>query len=132
MEIKDAVGADNIKIFGLTAHETADFYMHGGYNASATAAEDPRLTLLLQQLVNGFFKSTGKDFWGIYDAMLRHNDEYFVLKDFGPYVQAWKELTALHKDKSAWNGISLVNIAMSGYFSSDRTIAEYAKDIWKI
>ena len=64
--------------------------------------------------------------------MLKHNDEYFVLKDFASYVQAWKELTAVHGDKQAWNRISLANIARSGYFSSDRSIAEYAEDIWKI
>ena len=132
VEIKEVVGDENIKIFGLTADQTAKFYMEGGYSASQTAAEDPRLTLMLNQLVNGTFSASGKDFWGIYDAMLKHNDEYFVLKDFGPYVQAWKELTALHSDKQAWNLISLANIAKSGYFSSDRSIAEYAKDIWKI
>ena len=132
VEIKEVVGDENIKIFGLTADETAAFYMQGGYSASQTAAEDPRLTLMLNQLVNGFFSSCGTDFWGIYDAMLKHNDEYFVLKDFASYVQAWKELTAVHGDKQAWNRISLANIARSGYFSSDRSIAEYAEDIWKI
>ena len=86
----------------------------------------------MSQLVDGTFAASGANFWGIYDAMLRHNDEYFVLKDFGPYVKAWNELTALHGNKNDWNRISLVNIAKSGCFSSDRTISEYADDIWHI
>ena len=132
VEIKEVVGDENIKIFGLTADETMRFYREGGYSASQTAANDPRLTLMLNQLVNGFFQKSGMNFWGIYDAMLKHNDSYFVLKDFDSYVKAWKELTDIHADRTKWNGISLVNIAKSGYFSSDRTIKEYAEDIWKI
>ena len=132
VEIRDVVGDGNIKIFGLTADETSAIYRNGGYNSQQTADADPRLKKMMSQLVDGTFAASGANFWGIYDAMLRHNDEYFVLKDFGPYVKAWNELTALHGNKNDWNRISLVNIAKSGCFSSDRTISEYADDIWHI
>jgi starch phosphorylase len=55
-----------------------------------------------------------------------------VLKDFDDYVRTWKSMCELYQDKSAWNRISLVNIAKAGFFSSDRTIAEYARDIWNV
>jgi starch phosphorylase len=64
--------------------------------------------------------------------LLTYNDEYFVLKDFDDYVRTWKGMCELHQDKAAWNRISLTNIAKAGFFSSDRTIAEYAKDIWNV
>ena len=132
VEIKEAVGDENIKIFGLTADQTAAYYRNGGYNASQTANEDGRLSRMMSQLVDGTFNASGTSFWGIYDSMLRHNDSYFVLKDFDAYVRAWNELTQLHKNISEWNKISLTNIARSGVFSSDRTIAEYARDIWHV
>ncbi|MCX4266022.1 MAG: glycogen/starch/alpha-glucan phosphorylase, partial [Firmicutes bacterium] len=74
----------------------------------------------------------GGDFWGIYDPLLRNNDEYFVLKDFDSYLTAWNSLSELYKDERAWRQVSLRNIAKAGYFSSDRTIAEYVKDIWHL
>ena len=132
VEIQEAVGPENIKIFGLTADETAAFYRNGGYSSQYTSDSDPRISRMMSQLVDGTFSKSGTNFWGIYDAMLRHNDEYFVLKDFAPYVNAWNELTALHGNKHDWNRISLLNIARSGCFSSDRTIREYADDIWHI
>ena len=132
VEIHQALGGEDISIFGLSAEETAVFYRYGGYSAQQTAEEDGRLSRMTQQLVDGFFKRSGTDFWGIYDALLRHNDEYFVLKDFASYIDAWNGLTALHRDSRAWNRASLHNIAASGSFSSDRTIREYAEEIWNI
>ena len=132
VEIRNAAGPENIKIFGLSADETFRYYRQGGYISTQTAAEDPRLTKILNQVVDNTFIASGMNFWGIHDAMLKHNDEYFVLKDFDSYVRAWKELADLHKDKMAWNKMSLINIAKSGFFSSDRTIREYAEDIWHI
>ncbi len=58
------------------------------------------------------------------------NDPDFVLADFTSYVEAWEELTQIYADKETWNRMALMNTARSGYFSSDRTIREYAKDIW--
>ncbi|MBR6349323.1 MAG: glycogen/starch/alpha-glucan phosphorylase [Lachnospiraceae bacterium] len=132
VEIREEVGDENIKIFGLTAEETDNFYKNGGYSASQTAEADGRISHIMSQLVDGTFADSGMYFWGIYDSMLKHNDEFFVLKDFDAYIRAWNELTALHRNTNEWNKIALVNIAKSGYFSSDRTIAEYARDIWHL
>ncbi|MBQ9826052.1 MAG: glycogen/starch/alpha-glucan phosphorylase [Firmicutes bacterium] len=132
IEIKEQVGDDNIKIFGLTSDEVMNYYRYGGYNAYQTANDDPRLKKITSQLVDGFFERCGTAFWTILDDLVKHNDSFFVLKDFDSYVRAWNELTAAHKDRDAWNRMSLVNIAKSGFFSSDRTIKEYAEDIWNI
>ena len=66
--------------------------------------------------------SSGQAYWNVYDALVQQNDEYFVLKDFAPYMDAWSRLCALYGDQAAWQRKALINIAKSGYFSSDRTI----------
>ena len=85
---------------------------------------------MTEQLVNGFFKDCHYDFWQIYDALLRYNDEYFVLGDFDSYVKAWEDVDRTYSDKEKWQKMSLANIANSSFFSSDRTIREYSDDIW--
>jgi starch phosphorylase len=132
IEILEQVGRENICIFGLTAEQVAEYYTKGGYWAFDECKADPRLQKITEQLVNGHFAGVGGDFWGIYDPLLRNNDEYFVLKDFAPYMDAWSSLGRLYKQTSNWQKISLMNIAKAGYFSSDRTIKEYAEDIWHI
>ena len=130
VEINRLVGDDNMKIFGYTADEVDDFYKRGGYSAQQLCEQDPRLKLMTEQLVNGFFKDCHYDFWQIYDALLRYNDEYFVLGDFDSYVKAWEDVDRIYSDKEKWQKMSLANIANSSFFSSDRTIREYSDDIW--
>ncbi len=130
VEIRSLVGDDNITIFGLTADETMQYYLHGGYISSEEARRDPRLSRITDQLINGFFRRSGQDFWGIYDALIQHNDEYFVLKDFDSYLKAWRSMDTAYSDPVKWGGMSLQNIAKSAFFSSDRTIREYAEQIW--
>lgn len=95
-------------------------------------ASSPRLRHITDQLINGFFHKSGSDFWGIRDALLNYGDEFFVLKDFDDYVKTWNELIQFYRDRNAWNQVSLHNIAKSGFFSSDRTISEYANEIWNV
>ena len=132
VEISQLAGMDNICIFGYSAEETDDFYRHGGYFANYIVNEDQRLQRMTNQLVDGTFKRSGYDFWGIHDALLRSNDEYFVLGDFDSYVTEWENMDKIYTDKERWARMSLANIANSAFFSSDRTISEYAKDIWNI
>ncbi len=133
IEILEQVGRDNICIFGLTAEQVMAYYAGGGYFAFDECKADPRLQRITDQLINGHFTGFGGDFWGIYDPLLRNNDEYFVLKDFDAYMQAWEGLAGLyHTDPVRWRQVSLHNIAGAGYFSSDRTIKEYAADIWRL
>ena len=129
VEIRDLVGDDNIFIFGLTADQTMSMRANQTYHPNDVAATDPRLSNMVNQLVNGFFSTTGYEFWQIYDSLLRDGDEFFVLADFNDYVSTWNRMNRIYGSKE-WNRISLHNISKAGYFSSDRTIAEYCTDIW--
>ncbi|MBO6054543.1 MAG: glycogen/starch/alpha-glucan phosphorylase [Oscillospiraceae bacterium] len=129
VEIRDLVGDDNIFIFGLTADQTMSMRANQTYHPHEVASADPRLSTMVNQLVNGFFSSTGYEFWQIYDSLLRDGDEFFVLADFEDYVNTWNRMNRIYGSKE-WNRISLHNISKAGYFSSDRTIAEYCTDIW--
>ena len=132
VEISQLAGLDNICIFGYSADEVDDYYRHGGYFANYCVEEDPRLKLITNQLIDGTFKRSGYDFWGIHDALLRSNDEFFVLGDFDSYVDVWEKMGLIYRDKERWARMSLANIANSAFFSSDRTIAEYASEIWHV
>ena len=90
---------------------------------------DERIRLLIDRLTDGTYERLSGNFSLIRDSVL-HSDEYFVLKDFHAYVDAWKELNKLHSNADKWTVMSIVNTAKSWYFSSDRTIREYAQDIW--
>ncbi len=131
VEINQLVGDDNMGIFGYTSDEVENFYRHGGYSAQRCIDEDQRLQRMTAQLVDGFFSKSNFNFWGIHDALISANDEYFVLGDFDSYVKAWENLDKIYSDKEKWQAMSLANIANSAFFSSDRTIREYAEDIWK-
>ena len=132
VEISQLAGMDNIFIFGYSAAETDNFYRHGGYSSQGVADADPRIRRITNQLVDGTFKRCGYDFWGIHDALFRSNDEYFVLGDFDSYVRTWEEMGRTYGEKEKWARMSLANIANSAFFSSDRTIAEYAQEIWHV
>ncbi len=130
VEIHDLVGDDNIFIFGLSAEDVAQYYRDGNYHSWDVCNGSPDLKEITEQLINGFFKGFGKEFWSIHDALLKYGDDYFVLKDFADYMRAWHEVDAAYGDPVRWTKMSLTNIAKAGHFSSDRTIAQYAKDIW--
>lgn len=130
VEIHEAVGDDNIFIFGLTSQEVFDYYIHGGYSSWNVYNNDIRLKTVLEQLVNGFLPYQKEEFRPIYHSLLADNDEFFVLKDFAAYAEAQVALDQRYKDKDKWTQMSIQNIAHAGVFSSDRTICQYAEDIW--
>ncbi len=132
VEIYERVGKDNIFIFGMTSEEVMNYQANGGYHSSEYYMLDRRIHEALNQLVNGFFPNTNGMFDVIYDSLLIENDQYFVLRDFDSYVKAQEMVSNAYKDKKWWNQSSVVNIANSGFFSSDRTISEYANDIWNV
>ncbi|MGV8982883.1 glycogen/starch/alpha-glucan phosphorylase [Clostridium sp.] len=131
VEIFDAVGKENIILFGLTAQQVIEYYKNKNYRASDIYNSDIRLNTIVNQLVSGFLDSNKMEFMTIYDSLIPHNDEFFVLKDFAPYVSAQSEIDGLFRQKSVWQQMAIVNIAKSGIFSSDNTIGQYAKEIWK-
>ena len=132
VEIDQAVGRDNIVVFGLTSEQVMNYYAHGGYNAYETFSSDPRLQLIINQLQNGFFGVGPQEFNLILKNLFDTNDEFFVFKDFDSYVKAQEKVNDLYKDKESWLRVSLINIANSGIFSSDNTIKRYADEIWNI
>lgn len=132
VEIHEAVGDEHCVIFGLRAEEVIGYYNSGAYSAWDVYNSDARVRTVLEQLVNGFLGEDREEFRPLYDYLLHNNDEFFVLKDFAAYAQAQLEIEKRYRDKEAWLTSSVVNIAHSGIFSSDRTIREYAREIWKI
>lgn len=132
VEIHERVGDDNCVIFGLRAEEVISYYTNNQYLSWDIYREDDHIRTVLDQLINGFFPKCIEDFRVLYDALLYHNDEFFVLKDFESYRQAQLEMERRYKDQAGWRRSCIVNIAHSGVFSSDRAISEYAHDIWHI
>ncbi|HBW33864.1 glycogen/starch/alpha-glucan phosphorylase [Desulfosporosinus sp. BICA1-9] len=132
LEIKEAVGEDNISIFGLTVAEVLNYSSEGGYKSWDHYYSNPDLKLCVDQLVNGFFETAGDEFRVIFDSLLIYNDEFFVLQDFNAYIETYQKLQQFYARKDNWYSTSLINIAKAGVFSSDRTIKEYADQIWKV
>lgn len=132
VEIREAVGDDHCVIFGLRAEEVLDYYANGNYSAWDIYNTNAEVKMVLEQLINGFFPGLEEDFRSLYDYLLYNNDQFFVLKDFEAYDKACAEIGRRYRDQDGWLTSSVVNIAHSGIFSSDRTIREYASDIWKI
>ena len=135
VEIYEEVGADNIIIFGLSSEETARMSSEHSYNPWDVYHSDERARRIMQSLVDGTFSPSNPDiFRDIYYSLLGNDrsDEYFVLKDFASYVEAQERLEKMYKDKEAWAKMAVINTAKSGKFSSDRTIKEYAEEIWNL
>ena len=128
VEIHEQVGDDNCVIFGLRAEEVLAYYENGNYSAWDEYNTNERVRLVMNQLTDG----TYGNFQTLFDYLINSNDEFFILKDFDAYVAAHEEIVRRYQDKDAWLRSSAVNIAQSGVFSSDRTIQEYAEDIWGI
>ncbi len=131
IEIHDAVGDDNCVIFGLNTNEILAYYKNGTYSAWNEYKTNTAIHELVDQLTNGVFTQWG-DFRSIADYLLGSNDEFFVFKDFLPYCAAHDKIEKKYRDAPGWHRSSLINIAHSGIFSSDRTISEYASDIWHV
>lgn len=130
VEICQQVGKDNMFLFGLSAKQVLDYDKYGGYSSKDLYHSNKWLRRVVDDLVNGFIPGLGKEGREIYDALITYNDEYFVLRDIDEYAEAQQRISNLYKDKIKWNKMSLINIANSGIFSSDRTINEYIEDIW--
>lgn len=132
VEILEAVGREHIMIFGLTAEKVLEYQRHRAYHSWDDYHNYPRLRRVVDQLTNGFFKEANGEFRVIHDSLLRDNDEFFVLKDFCSYVEAFNRLQLLYANEKKWYQSATVNIAKAGIFSSDRSIREYAEGIWRI
>jgi starch phosphorylase len=131
IEIRDEVGDDNIFIFGLRADEVAAELSH--YDPQRYLHENRWMNRAVDSIAAGHFSRGDKDiFRPIVAKLLSTRDEYVHLADLGDYVDRQKQVDTLYRDRHAWNRKSLLNIARMGKFSSDRTVAEYAREIWQI
>lgn len=131
VEIDELVGRDYTVIFGLSVEEVNEL-KKGGYNAFEEVNKQPRLKAVMESLLTNFWSDSVDEFRAIYDEVMYRNDEYFLAADFEAYRLAQLEVEKRYLDQKYWAEMCLVNIAKSGFFSSDRTIAQYANEIWKI
>ncbi|MFA5380918.1 MAG: glycogen/starch/alpha-glucan phosphorylase [Candidatus Izemoplasmatales bacterium] len=132
VEIHELVGDDNIFIFGMTAHEVTNLTKEKTYHSEDIINTDDDLSLVLKQLVNGFFTEVDSlEFRDIYEKLL-YDDCFFVLKDFAAYKHAHLLANDTYKDRYRWGQRMVINIANSGVFSSDRAIMEYVNTIWHL
>ncbi|MBR3145329.1 MAG: glycogen/starch/alpha-glucan phosphorylase [Clostridia bacterium] len=127
VEIHEAVGDDNIIIFGMQTPEVLRL-QQSGYNPAGYISNNEDLRRALDFMARGI---EGKTFEGIYNT-LKNNDNYMALADFSDYCAAEEKASALYKDTRVWNRMSLMNIANSGIFAADRAVKDYAENIWKI
>lgn len=133
IEIKEEVGDENIFIFGLTADQVIEYYRNGSYNPWDVYNTNQDVRLVLTQLINGFLCPQNPElFREIYDSLLNGRDEYFILKDFESYAQAHRRIVEAYQNRENWTKMQIMNTAKSGKFSSDRTIKEYAEEIWHL
>lgn len=131
IEILEQVGRDNIFIFGNTASQVQDIRVHG-YQPRQIYESNPELKQVLDQIRSGHFSPTAPDrFHHIFDTLVNYGDHYLLLADYLSYVQTQDAVDVLFRDHEQWHRKAIHNIAGMGQFSSDRTIAEYAKDIWR-
>jgi starch phosphorylase len=132
IEICDAVGRENIFIFGHTADEV-DNLRATGYRPRQLYEDDPELRMALDQIRTGFFSPDDPlRFSDIFHTLVDWGDHYMVLADFAAFAKAQDEVDRRFVDARGWAASAIENVAGMGLFSSDRTIAEYARDIWQV
>ncbi len=127
VEIHEAVGDDNILIFGMRTPEVLNLQKHG-YDSMQYYNNNENLRRALDFIGKGI---GGQSFDNIYNT-LKHNDRYMALADYADYCAAHSKASELYQKPEIWNKMSLVNIAKSGIFAADRSINDYAKNIWHI
>jgi len=132
VEMCEQIGAEHMFIFGMTAQEVEARKQANEYNAEATIIDSPRLNEVLIAIRNGAFSADDPArYTGLIDGLKWH-DTFMVCADFEAYWQAQLEVEARWRDADSWWRSAVLNTARTGWFSSDRTIREYAEEIWKV
>jgi starch phosphorylase len=132
IEIRQQVGDENIFIFGLSAQEVAATRA-AGYHPMRHYESDPVLKAVIDAIAGGSFSPDEPNrYRGLVDSLLWGGDHYLLLADFASYLQAQARVDAAFRDPQAWARKAIANVAGMGFFSSDRTIAEYARQVWGI
>jgi len=133
IEIRDAVGPENLYIFGLRTEEIADLRARGAYDPRERQQASEPLRRVLDALASDRFAGGEPGvFAPILQSLLDHGDRYFVLADFESYVATQAQVGRDYRDAEAWSRRAVLNVARMGYFSADRAIREYAQRIWHL
>jgi starch phosphorylase len=131
VELREEIGAENFFLFGLTASEVEEM-RRAGYRPRDWYRRDPELATVVDLIRSGFFSRGDTElFEPLMHGLLEH-DPYFVLADFGAYVECQARVSDAYRDRGRWTRMSVLNAARTGKFSSDRTIREYCRDIWHV
>ena len=138
VEISQQVGMDNIYIFGMRSDTVRDMYREHTYNPMGIYESNQEIRLAMTQMIDGtLMPGNTAALQDLYHSLLLGNwgsmgDCYFVLKDFGSYSMAQRRLNDDYANRDKWLKMAVTNTAMSGVFSSDRTIREYNDKIWHL
>ena len=138
VEIVEEVGSENAFIFGLSSDEVIAYEHNNQYNPRDIYNTDHEIRAVLTQLIDGTYSHENTElFRELYNSLLEQNggeraDQYFILKDFRSYEAAQKRVEEAYRDTDRWAKMAMLNTAKCGKFSSDRTIEEYAKEIWNL
>ena len=138
VEISEQVGMDNIYIFGMRSDTVRDMYRERNYNPMQIYETNQEIRQAMTQMIDGtLFPDNAAVLQDLYHSLLLGDygsmaDPYFVLKDFGSYSMAQRRLNADYANRDKWLKMAVINTAMSGVFSSDRTIREYNDTIWHL
>lgn len=130
VEIREEVGAENFFLFGLTAPEVNDLKA-GGYQPWRYVEENPQLREVLEQLATGVFSRGDRELFRPLVEHLQQRDDYLLLADYQAYVDAQDRVAAVFRDRKRWTEMAILNVARMGKFSSDRSIRDYCREIWK-
>jgi len=131
IEIREHVGVENMVIFGMTAEAVAE-QQRAGFSGFAAVEVSPRLAAVVNSLANGTFSHDDPDrFMPIVHSLLDY-DRFMVAADFDSYWQAQRQVDALWRSPRDWWRASILNAARMSWFSSDRAIRDYAREIWHV
>jgi len=129
VEMAEEMGEENIFIFGMTV-DGVEALKAQGYNAMDYYNNDPELKQVVDLIKDGFFSPGNENEFKDITDMLLYHDRFLTLADYKAYISSQDEVSATYMDQAKWAEMAIHNIASSGKFSSDRTIAEYAREIW--
>jgi starch phosphorylase len=132
IEIREAVGAENMFIFGLTAPEIEELIQKGAYRPRDYYESDPRLKRVLDELASDRFCPGEPGLFRWVRDVLLNRDDYFLMADFGSYIDAQALITTEYQHPEVWTKKAILNVARIGMFSSDRAVTEYAREIWHL
>ena len=137
VEIAERVGDENIFIFGLTSEEVLNIYASGNSGSAEIYSENLVIKKIVDSLIDGSFSEDRPNLFAeLYQGLVFGNngfaDPYLLLRDFEPYLDACHRVAKEFVQPDLWNRKAVINVAKAGFFSSDRSIADYNKTIWHL